>query len=138
VLLPASDGIAPNEPRLHRTLGLGAARSVLVVDDEPLVRSNLRSLLEASGYDVREATDGNAALAALAREEPGVVLLDMTMPDLSGVEVLRRIRARGSRVPVILTSGYHDATLELPAGSYQGFLVKPYTIAALLDALGNY
>jgi len=112
-------------------------RSVLVVDDERLLRSNLRALLEESGYEVREADSGKAALEALAQEEPGVVLLDMSMPDLSGLEVLRRIRESGSQVPVILSSGYHDAALELEAGSYQGFLCKPYSLDELLEALGG-
>jgi PAS domain S-box-containing protein len=136
VLFPAYLGAAPVQPRM-RARATRDRRSVLVVDDERLVRSNLRSLLEANGYDVREANSGRAALEALARDEPGVVLLDVTMPDLSGVEVLRRIRQSGSQVPVVLSSGYHDAVLEVETETYQGFLLKPYTTAELLEALGS-
>jgi len=59
----------------------------------------------------------------------------MTMPDLSGIEVLRRMRRNGCRVPVILSSGYHDAALELEKGQFQGFLLKPYTLQELFEVL---
>jgi FixJ family two-component response regulator len=67
-----------------------------------------------------------------------VVILDMTMPDIDGAEVLGRLRATGSRVPVIISSGYLDVSVELrlPGGEFQGFLAKPYgtnDLAAALD-----
>jgi two-component system cell cycle sensor histidine kinase/response regulator CckA len=136
VLLPAYDGAPPVEPRMRKHVKV-TARSVLVVDDEPLVRSSVRAMLEAHGYEVREADSGGTAIEAIARDEPGLVLLDMSMPDLTGSEVLQYIRQSGSQVPVILSSGYHDAALDLEAGSYQRFLVKPYTVAELLDAVGT-
>jgi two-component system, cell cycle sensor histidine kinase and response regulator CckA len=134
VLLPAHTGraVADARPPAPRP---SACRRVLVVDDEPLVRGHLRAALEAQGYEVEEAADGNSALASLARSEPCAVLLDMTMPDLSGAVVLQRIRAGGSQVPVILSSGYHDAAHALDPSSYQAFLVKPYTPTELRDTL---
>jgi two-component system response regulator MprA len=57
------------------------------------------------------------------------------MPDLSGVEVLRRLREAGSRVPVVFTSGFHEVPPELERSSYQGFLVKPYRLEELFAQL---
>jgi two-component system cell cycle sensor histidine kinase/response regulator CckA len=113
---------------------------VLVVDDEALVRSQLRRSLELRGYTVEEATDGTGALAALEAAQPDavdVVVLDMTMPDIDGAEVLHRLRASGSRVPIIVSSGYLDVAVErrLPRGEFQGFLAKPYGATELVEAI---
>jgi PAS domain S-box-containing protein len=137
VLLPAHAGRPQAEPIDERRAPLTLLR-VLIVDDEPIIRSQLSDALRARGYEVTEASNGHGALAALdqdAAHAPSLILLDMTMPDLSGIEVLRRIRESGSNVPVVLSSGYHDAALKLDSSSFQGFLVKPYTLSQLFDAL---
>ena len=118
---------------------------MLLVDDEAIVRSQLRRSLELRGYTVAEAADGRTALAALlpasaaggAADVADVVILDMTMPDLDGAEVLRRLRAAGSRVPVVVSSGYLDVAVErrLPRGEFQGFLAKPYAATELVSAI---
>ena len=137
VLLPGGGGEArtPERPAAAR-----ATRpcKVLVIDDEGLVRAQLRRSLELRGYTVSEAVDGRSGLAAVAEARPDVVILDMTMPDIDGAEVLRRLRAAGSRVPVIISSGYLDVAVELrlPRGEFQGFLAKPYgptDLAAAID-----
>ena len=136
VLLPAYQGeaaVAASPAPRERA----AQRRVLVVDDERLVRVHLRKALESQGYEVTEAASGSAGLAALEHETPSVVLLDVTMPDISGIEVLRRIREQGSTVPVILSSGYHAAALDVEQDSFQGFLAKPYTLGELLEAVGR-
>jgi CheY-like chemotaxis protein len=119
--------------------------TVLVVDDEPLVRTQVRRTLQLRGYRVVEAPDGRGALATIEGEWPGsgpiaaidVILLDMTMPDMDGAEVLRRLRAAGSRVPVVVSSGYLDVSIErrLPRGEFQGFLAKPYGATDLVNAI---
>ena len=110
-----------------------AQRSVLVVDDELPVRTLLRRALERRGFAVREAADGRSALAAMEAGSADVIVLDMTMPDLDGAEVVRRLRASGCTTPIVLSSGYMDAALEsrLDPNSFQGFLVKPFTITEL-------
>ena len=114
---------------------------VLVVDDEAVVRAQLRRSLELRGYAVSEATDGRAALAALTtaplEERPDVVILDMTMPDIDGAEVVLRARAAGSLVPIVVSSGYLDVAVErrLPRGQFQGFLPKPYGPTELVNAI---
>jgi PAS domain S-box-containing protein len=139
ILLPESDGEAPaTRGAVSHPVSTSPCR-VLVVDDEPIVRSQLRRSLELRGYTVVEAADGRAALALLAAG-PGVadvVILDMTMPDLDGAEVLHRLRAAGSRVPVVISSGYLDVAVErrLPRGEFQGFLAKPYGATELVNAI---
>ena len=104
---------------------------MLIVDDGPLVRTHLRRLLELRGFKVRVANDGEAGLAAIS------LLLDVTMPVMDGVEVVRRLRAAGSRLPVVLCSGNLDYALEhgLEPGAVQGVLQKPFSTDELLAAI---
>jgi two-component system cell cycle sensor histidine kinase/response regulator CckA len=140
VVLPASDvAVTAGEKRLPPA---GAKPChVMVVDDEALVRTQLRRTLELRGYTVEEAGGGRAALAALAAKAradlPEVIILDMTMPDLDGAETLRAIRAAGVEVPVVISSGYLDLSIErrLPRGAFQGFLAKPYGATDLVGAI---
>jgi PAS domain S-box-containing protein len=136
VLLPEFDAVPP-ATKTDSWAGQAAGHTVLVVDDEPAIRAYLRTALTMQGHEVVVAENGSSALASIERAEPSLVLLDMTMPDLSGVEVLRRIRAAGRRVPVVFSSGYHDAALELDPESFQGFLVKPYRLQELYAVLAR-
>lgn len=136
MILPGAKGSteAPAEPR-----PTAASRPihVLVVDDEPLVRSLVRRLLERRGYSVEEASDGRAGLTALERGAFDVVLLDVTMPDLDGAEVVRRVRATGSKIPIVLSSGYMAVSAEnaLDRSMIQAFLPKPFSPADLVGAI---
>jgi two-component system cell cycle sensor histidine kinase/response regulator CckA len=137
VLLPASarsQGHAAKEPR---KLAESAPCTVLVIDDEPLVRSHLRRVLEDRGYTVEEARDGKTALATYDRVAPDVIVIDFSMPDLDGTEVIARLRRSGSKVPIILSSGYLELAGErnLPADAVQATLQKPYGVADLLGAI---
>ena len=80
---------------------------ILVVDDDPDSRSLLRSLLSAEGYTVREADGGELALAAAHANKPELILLDVRMPDMDGMEVCRRLKGHDGThdVPVIFLSG---------------------------------
>lgn len=104
---------------------------VLVVDDDPDTRLLLRSFMEDAGFRIKEAEDGNAALAALDdREDPfTLVTLDLDMPGMSGLEVLEKIRSRvaTASVPVVVATGLDDPEVELElfeAGA-DDFIVKP-------------
>jgi two-component system, OmpR family, KDP operon response regulator KdpE len=106
---------------------------VLVVDDDVTLRSTLGIGLRAAGYDVLIAADGRTALQALREDRPDVVVLDLGLPDLSGVEVLRRLRA-WSTTPVVVLSARAESTekveaLDLGADDY---VTKPFGMEELL------
>jgi len=135
VLLPASKR-APSE-RSARDPAVLDPCEVLVIDDEQLVRAHLRRALELRGYRVDEAGSGEAGIARFAASSPDVIVLDFMMGDMTGVEVIRRIRDTGSRVPIVLSSGYLDASSErdLDPASFQAFLRKPYRTEDLMLAI---
>jgi DNA-binding response OmpR family regulator len=104
----------------------GVAHRLLLVDDEPRIRRVLRLALEDEGYQVAEAANGYDALAALRREPPDVVLLDLMLPDRDGFTVCREIR-RTSDVPVIMVTARtdsHDVVAGLEAGA-DDYVTKP-------------
>jgi len=110
---------------------------VLVIDDEELVRTQLRRLLELRGYQVDEACDGVSGVAAHRERPADVLVIDMTMPDIDGAEVVRRIRETDTNVAIVLSSGYQAqaATERLWPGSFQVFLPKPYGLSELLRSI---
>lgn len=139
VFLPARDGAAQKEPMPDSPVAR-LKGTVLVVDDEPSVREFARSALEYGGYRVVEAGDGREgveAFRALAGEID-VVLLDLTMPRMSGEEALREIRKIRGTTRVILSSGYNEveATRRLVGRASVEFIQKPYTVRELLAVLG--
>lgn len=78
---------------------------VLIVDDEPAVRRTVVRFLRRSGFDVDEAEDGAAALKAVANVRPDVVITDVNMPDMDGIELLAALRSGDPELPVIVISG---------------------------------
>ncbi len=113
---------------------------VLLVDDDPAIRRTLAVGLELEGFSVVSASGGKAALAAVASVKPAAMLLDLTMPDLDGLEVLRRLRAEGEQVPICVLSARNevdDRVIGLEAGA-DDYVVKPFAleeVAARLNAL---
>jgi len=113
--------------------GSGGGRLVLVVDDEPQVLRFLRASLGAHGYRLVEATTGEQALVEAATRAPDLVLLDLGLPDLDGVEVARRLRG-WSAVPIVVLSARgqeNDKILALDAGA-DDYLTKPFGTGELL------
>lgn len=101
---------------------------VLVVDDDPHIRQLLVFALEKAGLSAREAADGEAALAAVAQQPPDLVVLDINMPKLDGLEVCRRLRAQGD-LPILFLSSRDDEIdrvlgIELGGDDY---VVKPFS-----------
>ena len=110
---------------------------VLVVDDEATVRQALERALRLEGFAVSTAAGGHAALEAVAARPPAVVVLDVMMPDLDGVSVVRRMRADGVDVPVCILSA-RDEVSDRVAGLQAGaddYLVKPFALAELTARL---
>jgi len=111
----------------------GAGR-LLVVDDEPAVRDALRRALVLEGYSVDLAADGQEALTTLALKEPDAVILDVLMPGVDGLFVCRWLRARGSRIPVLMLTARDevgDRVAGLDAGA-DDYVVKPFALEELL------
>jgi two-component system KDP operon response regulator KdpE len=106
---------------------------ILIVDDEPHVREALRKVLVGRGYDVRTAEDGYTALQAVAIERPDVVLLDLRMPGVDGVEVSRRVRA-ASRLEIIVVSAVSDEPQKIRAldAGADDYVTKPFSVDELL------
>jgi len=105
-----------------------AGERVLVVDDEPTVREVVQHYLEREGYRVQVAEDGPAALAALAADAPDLIVLDLMLPGVDGLDVCRQVRATGATPIIMLTAKGHEADrivgLELGADDY---VVKPFS-----------
>jgi CheY-like chemotaxis protein len=106
---------------------------ILVVDDEPGVLDMLRDLLTANGYDVMAVTTGAAALAAVPKFLPHVLLVDISMPGLSGPQVLEALRGTGSKIPVIAMSGL----VRGPLAGFFSFLEKPFSPPLLLRTIAS-
>jgi two-component system, OmpR family, response regulator MprA len=110
---------------------------ILVVDDERPLRDVLRRALTLAGYDVRLAEDGPEGLAAADDGAPDAVVLDIGMPGIDGLEVCRRLRARGNRVPILMLTA-RDALESRVEGLDSGaddYLVKPFERQELLARL---
>jgi two-component system response regulator MprA len=108
---------------------------ILVVDDERAVRESLRRALELEGYEIELAADGNEALYRLeATEEPDAVILDVLMPGVDGLEVCRRLRGAGSKLPVLMLTArteVEDRVAGLDAGA-DDYVTKPFALEELL------
>lgn len=112
---------------------------IVLVDDQTLVRSGIRGLLDLT-RDIRviaEAATGEEAVAAIAAARPDVVLLDIRMPDRSGIEVLRALAEKGPVPPTILLTTFDDdaALLEGLRAGAKGFLLKDISLERLADAI---
>ncbi|HZF33707.1 MAG TPA: response regulator [Candidatus Angelobacter sp.] len=110
-----------------------SAPCVLIVDDEPPIRRLLRNTLAVQEYRIVEAATGQEALDAARREKPDLVILDLGLPDLDGLEIIRALRAK-SQVPIVVLSSRGDekgkvAALDLGADDY---VTKPFGVDELM------
>ncbi len=143
VLLPAALQPAIEEPRRDGTLAAGVDGRprglVLVVDDEEIVRATAQQTLEQHGYSVLLAENGEIAVEQFARhkDEVAVVLLDMTMPVMSGEETLQRLKALRPDVRVVLSTGFSEdeAARRFEGQGLVGFVQKPYRATHLAEKL---
>ena len=107
---------------------------ILVVDDEPAIRRFLRTGLSAQGYTVSDADAGHAALDAARRGSADLVVLDLGLPDIDGQEVIKRIRAGGCQVPIIVLSSRDDEIAKVTAldNGADDYVTKPFGIDELM------
>jgi DNA-binding NarL/FixJ family response regulator len=114
---------------------------IVLVDDQTLVRNGISGLLSLTDdiVVVGEAADGEHALAVINKEKPDVVLLDIRMPVISGIEVLKILKRTGTLPPTILLTTFDDdlALLEGMCAGAKGYLLKDITLAQLTEAVRN-
>lgn len=115
-----------------------ANRKILVIDDEPLILSSLTALL-SDEYDVVTAEEGVSGLSTFCENHPSLVLLDINMPFISGVEVLVRIREMDSRIPVIMMTGSGESdhlwARRCEELGVSGYLTKPVSPDKLISQI---
>jgi DNA-binding response OmpR family regulator len=106
---------------------------ILLVDDEPLITDSLTYSLQREGFEVKAVQDGNSALQAAAEVKPDLIVLDLMLPDISGLEVCRRLRASTTTPVIMLTARGEeiDRVLGLEVGA-DDYLAKPFSFRELL------
>ncbi len=110
-------------------------KKILLVDDEEAIRMVYHEEFEEDGYQVVTAADGTEGLAMFASESPDLVILDIQMPGMNGVEVLRQMKMRNPKVPVILSSAYQEFKRDLGTWASDEYVVKSGNLDDLRDAV---
>ncbi len=110
---------------------------ILFADDEEHLRMLVRDQLVSEGFDVQTADDGDTALECLKREKYDILLLDIRMPRMSGIEVLKRIRQMDVGIRVVMLTAVDDLSVALEAlkNGAHDYLTKPYDLARLLSCI---
>ena len=112
-------------------------KTVLVVDDEPVLRAIVREILHEEGYAVIEAADGRVMLEIMEREHPDLVLMDVMMPGVDGREAYRQLRSHPEHrdIPVVMMSAAVEAHRLDP--SIAGFMAKPFDLTQLVEMVAR-
>jgi len=124
---------------MRETLG-GVMSRILVVDDEKQVCYLLSELLNQFGHEVATETSGTSAIASLDDFQPDLVLADMLMPEMNGLEVLKKVKAWNPDTPVVILTGVDDEKIgqaAIDAGA-SDYITKPFTVAQLKTVLQVY
>jgi CheY-like chemotaxis protein len=109
---------------------------ILVVDDEPMVRFLLVRFLEEEGHTVDEAADGADALEQLNRRAYDLLITDVHMPRMSGIDLVRAVRRQGNRIPLIVMDSYPDLFMESEVGAEAfALLAKPFDLSEVRRVL---
>ncbi len=112
-------------------------RTVLILEDDPLISAFMEKALRKKGYDVESFERGHSALERATSGPAGVLLLDLGLPDIDGLEVLRRLRAAQSDLPVVVVTSRSDPgdRVEATTLGVHGYIVKPFPLADLIAAV---
>jgi two-component system, chemotaxis family, chemotaxis protein CheY len=111
------------------------SKPILVVDDDPSIRTIVSEILAGEGYPVETAADGAEALRVLQDLQPALVLLDMRMPVLDGWGFARAVRERGIALPILVMTAAQNARRWAEEIGADGYLAKPFDLTDLLDAV---
>ena len=110
-------------------------KKILLVDDEEAIHLLYREELEEGGYEVHSAFNGDEALEMHENIMPDLVVLDINMPGLNGIEILRQLKKIDSKLPVILCTAYHEFKQDLGAWASDEYIVKSSDLSELLAAI---
>lgn len=113
-------------------------KTILLVDDEVNVRFVYEEEFKEEGYRVISASNGMDALKLFAEDTPDLVILDIQMPGMNGIEVLRRMKTENPSIPVILCSAYPEFKQDLGAWASEEYIVKSSDLQKLKDAVHRY
>jgi len=115
------------------------AKKILIVDDNPNMSSLLVEMLEVFQYDALRATDGHDALAKVDQNDIAMVITDMRMPKMSGLELLQAVKEIRPELPVVMISGYSvdDVDSDIVSSKADGFLNKPFMMADIEKLLSD-
>jgi DNA-binding response OmpR family regulator len=116
-----------NDPEKERQM----TKRILLAEDGKETQAVVRQILVGEGFDVKAVGTGTDAVNALAHGTFHAAILDLGLPDVSGLDVLKRLRAGGSKIPVIVISGQDDHPSSTIQQNAQGYLTKPFTLEAL-------
>lgn len=106
-------------------------KTILVVDDEEMIRELYRVEMEEAGYRVALACTGEEALSQLEAAKPDLVVLDIRMPGMNGIDLLRRIKATTPRLPVVLNTAYSDYRQDFSTWASDAYVVKSSDLSEL-------
>ena len=106
---------------------------ILVVDDDPGIQRVITLALDAEGYTVSLAANGQEALQRIAEDRPALVLLDLRMPGMTGADVIRQLRARHHDIRIVLMTGGDRGRAEAEQYGADGYLAKPFELIELVE-----
>lgn len=106
---------------------------ILLVEDEPHIRHLIGSVLKQLGYHVTKADDGLTALGILKKSSPDLVLTDLNMPQMDGLQLIEMLNAEKPGLPVIAISAFPDKRVEAEQKGVRHFLAKPFAYKQLID-----
>ena len=113
-------------------------RKILLVDDDESIQLLYREELEDNGYEVISALNGEEGLQKFKDNSPDLVILDIQMPGMNGIEVLRQMKMQNAAIPIILSSAYHEYKQDLGAWASDEYVVKSADIDDLLAAVRKF
>ncbi len=113
-------------------------KKILLVDDDESIQLLYHEELEDAGYEVASARNGEEALEKFDSDQPDLVILDIQMPGMNGIEVLRQMKMKNSAIPIILSSAYHEYKQDLGAWASDEYVVKSADINDLLTAVRKF
>jgi len=128
--------------RLRASNRATADRCILIVEDNPLNMKLFSAMIVAQGYEVLQASDGSSALALARQRRPDLIIMDVQLPDMSGLDVVHSLKGDDdtSEIPIIVTTAYalrgDEETIR--ASGCDGYMAKPIAIAEFLELIGSF